>query len=447
MYAYPLNDPKNDPRPPGPQLEMPGEEVQEILGHMPGWPLRWGITLIAAIVVMLLLGSWLIKYPDAIDARMVLTTRTPPASLMARAEGALKFYVKDNQAVRAGDYVAVLENAARTEDVRTLAERLKQLEPALYRPGTALPAGVLPDNLVVGELQSAYASLLGSLRDYIRWQALVSHDKQIAALQRRIGQYERLNEQLEKQQRLMEQELELAQKRFAVDQQLFREKVLAEADFDRARNAFLQTRRAFEAAQGGIINNQIAISQLQAQRTELDVDKVETEARLRNAVETHFKLLESNLHQWRQRYLLQTPIAGRVAFVKYRSDNQFVKAGEEVVTVVPHAGAMYGQVQMPVAGSGKVAVGQRVNIRFDNYPFAEYGMVAGRVAAISPVPRDDLYTIRIQLPDGLNTSYRKKLAFRQEMQGDAQIITRDLRLLDRIFNQLRSLLDTTTGTG
>jgi hypothetical protein len=59
------------------------------------------------------------------------------------------------------------------------------------------------------------------------------------------------------------------------------------------------------------------------------------------------------------------------------------------------------------------------------------------------VPHNDLYTIQIALPQGLVTSYRKTLPFRQEMQGTAEIITKDLRLIERIFNQFRALLDNT----
>lgn len=33
------------------------EEIQELMGHAPSWPLRWGITLIAIIVTILLIAS------------------------------------------------------------------------------------------------------------------------------------------------------------------------------------------------------------------------------------------------------------------------------------------------------------------------------------------------------------------------------------------------------
>jgi mRNA-degrading endonuclease HigB of HigAB toxin-antitoxin module len=52
-----------------------------------------------------------------------------------------------------------------------------------------------------------------------------------------------------------------------------------------------------------------------------------------------------------------------------------------------------------------------------------------------------MYTINVSLPNGLKTSYNKDLDFKAEMQGQADIITKDLRLIERIFNQFAKLFD------
>jgi hypothetical protein len=88
----------------------------------------------------------------------------------------------------------------------------------------------------------------------------------------------------------------------------------------------------------------------------------------------------------------------------------------------------------------KVKSGQQVYIRPDNYPYQEFGMLAGTVQSISLVPRNDSYAIEVQLPRGLRTNFDRPLDFRQEMQGSAEIITEELRLLERIFYQIRRIL-------
>ena len=88
-------------------IELRSEEVQEILGSSPYWIVRWGITLIAFIFLLLLAGSAIFKYPDMINASVTLTGTVPPAEIVSRSTGKLhKLYIKDNQHVKRGDYLA-----------------------------------------------------------------------------------------------------------------------------------------------------------------------------------------------------------------------------------------------------------------------------------------------------------------------------------------------------
>jgi HlyD family secretion protein len=138
--------------------------------------------------------------------------------------------------------------------------------------------------------------------------------------------------------------------------------------------------------------------------------------------------------------MMKAPIEGEVTFTRFWSVNQNVKQGENVFTIVPDKPSrIIGKVKLQIRGSGKVEVGQRVNIKFDNYPYMEYGMVEGRVAKISLVPNDDYYSCEVDLPNGLVTNYGTKLSFNHEISGSAEIITEDRRLLQRLFNPIRSL--------
>ena len=88
---------------------------------------------------------------------------------------------------------------------------------------------------------------------------------------------------------------------------------------------------------------------------------------------------------------------------------------------------------------GKVKIGQTVNIKLQNYSEYEFGVLKGIINNISEISnKDGFYTIDVSLPDKLITSYNKKIVFRQEMRGAAEIITEDLRLIERFFYQLKN---------
>ncbi len=94
-------------------------------------------------------------------------------------------------------------------------------------------------------------------------------------------------------------------------------------------------------------------------------------------------------------------------------------------------------------GVGKVKLAQSVNIKFDNFPHMEFGLVRAKINNISLVPiatQDGVfYTAEVELSDSLVSNYGLKLEFSQEMSGIAEIITDDVRLLERFVNPLRSL--------
>ncbi|MEQ9441162.1 MAG: HlyD family efflux transporter periplasmic adaptor subunit [Cyclobacteriaceae bacterium] len=411
------------------------EEVQEILGHIPGWTLRWGITGVSIILGLILLGSWLIRYPDIITAQIVLTTHTPPAPIIARAGGRLHMNRQDKQLVEKGAVLGYLENPAQQEDVLLLKQQL-----AMYQEKPD-HSDIFSTEMQVGELQPVYLRFISTLRNDQLIRQQKAYSQRIAALQARIAQYRQLNESLEKQSHLLVRELELARKQYDRDQGLYEQQTIAAADWEQRQTAFLKVQQNYESVQASGVTNDIQVSQLQAQLLDLLLAQEQEQAEAQSAITDALQQLESELASWEQRYLLKAPIAGHLTFTNYWSDVHFVQAGEEIMTVVPRSDALYGQVRMPIAGSGKVEVGQTVHIKFDNYPFAEYGTVLGEVATISEVPYQQLYTIEVHLPHGLTTSYHKELPFRQEMSGSANIITRDMRLIERIFYQLRQLID------
>ena len=53
-------------------LDVRSEEVQEILGMIPHWIVRWGIALFFVIIFIFIAGSFFIKYPEIINAPVVL---------------------------------------------------------------------------------------------------------------------------------------------------------------------------------------------------------------------------------------------------------------------------------------------------------------------------------------------------------------------------------------
>jgi len=90
--------------------------------------------------------------------------------------------------------------------------------------------------------------------------------------------------------------------------------------------------------------------------------------------------------------------------------------------------------------TGKLKVGQKAIVRLSNYPDREFGVLEGKLVNISKIPDGEGFLIlEIELSKQLTTSFGIELEFQQEMTGSAEIVTEDLRLLERLFYQLRDL--------
>jgi HlyD family secretion protein len=86
---------------------------------------------------------------------------------------------------------------------------------------------------------------------------------------------------------------------------------------------------------------------------------------------------------------------------------------------------------------GKIKEGQQVLVRFSGYPHSEFGSVTGTIDYLSDIPvRDSLFFAKVEFPDGLNTNYGYELTPKNGMTGTAEIITQDMRLIRRIYNNL-----------
>ena len=67
----------------------------------------------------------------------------------------------------------------------------------------------------------------------------------------------------------------------------------------------------------------------------------------------------------------------------------------------------------------------------------EYGILEGKIVNISKVPviteKDSYYTVEVELVNDMITNYNKELLFSQEMQRNADIITKDRRMIQSLL--------------
>ena len=426
------------------RIEFRSEPVQEILGSVPSWIIRWGTLLFFAIVALLLAGSWFFKYPEVVpNLDIELVTTQPPADVVARSTGKIEhFFISDKQQLNRGDSIAVIENPARYEDIFSLKEALRRFRTLLdENEFDDITAFVFDDNYRLGEVQEEYAGFLKDFLDLENFIKLDYHNKKIATIEQQINDYNLYYNYLYTQKQTLEEDLQLENKNYSRFESLYDSNAISTAELENARSALLQKQHVFEGARTNLANTQIRINELGGEIIELRLQFEQRINEMKLAMRKSFNRLNAALMQWTQDYLIVAPINGQVTFNKFWTVNQNINAGEKIISIVPaDSSGIIGKLTMPVYRSGKVRPGQKVNIRFDNYPYMEFGMVSGCVEKISVVPADNTYSVDVSFPNGLRTNYQIDLPFVQMMRGKAEIVTQDSRFLERIIRPIRSLI-------
>ena len=190
------------------------------------------------------------------------------------------------------------------------------------------------------------------------------------------------------------------------------------------------------------------LSQLKSSLNDLNRNKQNTNINelkdnvvlLQNTIQA-YNQLKKEIADWDLNFVLRSSIKGKVSYFQVWSENQVVSIGEELFSVIPTSNSNYiAKLKVAALNSGKIKSNQDVVIRLANYPDREFGILKGKLSTISLIPtKEGVLLLDAKLTNGLQTSYKKQINFQQEMTGTADIITEDLRLLERLLYQFRDV--------
>ena len=426
-------------------IEIRSEEVNDILSRPPRWIIRWGIGVIFLVVLIILVGSSFFKYPDVITAPITVTSEILPANIISKVSGRLEYlFVKDGGSVDANGLIAIIENPTDYSSFKTLKNLSGEFSKTIST-GKILYGPTFPANLKLGNIQSSYTQFLKSYNDYKSFMETNYYGKKIVFVNNQIEQQKLMLNLSERQLKITSQQYELSRRSYKRDSLLFSQGVLSQTDIEQSQTKLLTVNQQLENTKSSIVNMKLAILQAEQSVFELNQEKNEKIKSYESSISGNFNLLLAQMADWEQNYLLISPISGKVSLTSFWQENQNINIGEVVLTVIPQKRTgISGKIYLPLQGAGKVKVGQRVNVKFDNYPYMEYGMVQVEITKISKVPttinNNKVLILDVRFPGGLLTNYGIKLEPGEEMSGTSEIITENLSLFQRLLNPVQFVI-------
>jgi HlyD family secretion protein len=191
--------------------------------------------------------------------------------------------------------------------------------------------------------------------------------------------------------------------------------------------AVIETNKQLQQTQSQIINTRSEIAQTKEQ-------------------------IKSLQYQLEQSQLL-APTNGTIFQLSVGHPGAVLQAGNTVTRIAPKGLPLVLKARMPVTDSGFLRVNMPVKIKFDAYPFQDYGIVSGRVTWVSPdskgsqseqgqqpsQPQPETFELEIKLDSNYIETKNKRITLTPGQTATAEVIVRQRRLIDFVLDPFKKL--------
>ncbi len=413
-----------------------GSEVEEIISKKPPFIVRWGTLFFFVLLLLIGLISWFIQYPDIVNAKAKLSCVNPPAQVNAKTDGKLiKMLVKENQEVDSGQVLGYMESIANIQSVKKIAEQIDSVIDLMNHERAGEIIHFFPEyqsqkslsNL--GELQLPYQTFVQSFiafRDFLNSGFYARKKGMLLADMQNI---QKLHDVANNQKQLYQQDLSLSNQTFDANQTLVDEKIISAMEYRNEKSKLIAKQLSLPQINASIISNESQQNDKKKEIAELDNQVAIQQSTFLQALQT----IKSQVQAWEYKYVLKAPISGIISFTGFLQENQEIKTGASLFSIQPANTSYFVEMWIPQYNSGKVKQAQEVLLKFQAYPFEQYGSVVGKIDNIKSVPTDSGFLAKVILPEGLSTNYKKTLQYRDGLIAQADIITEKMRLPERFY--------------
>ena len=428
---------------------MLSTEVQEIISYRPHWIVRNGSLLFLLIIAGLIVVTFFISYPDIVTAPATFTSINAPKEIKVKTEGRLVLLaISEGQPVIANAIIGYVESRANHIAVIQISNATDSMELLMQRGKIMESVDLLESNEIIqsqtirgtiqsfGELQQAYQVFMQS---FYLFKQYLSKGFYITKRKMLLNDISFLQQQqviLLEQKKLQQEDLGLAKQTIDANSTLQEQKVISPLDYRNEKSKFIAKQLSIPQINAAIVSNESSRHEKQKEIAQLDNDIAQQKNIFLQALHT----FKTQADEWKNKYLLISPVAGNISFAGFVQQNQQLKAGQTLCYVNPGNVAYFSEITIPQNNFGKVKQGQQVLLKLAAYPYQEFGLIKGTLAQISIMPTDSGYVAKVALSDGFTSTYKKQLLYKEGLKATGEIITDNKKLSERLLYQFVSLI-------
>ncbi|MCJ8278713.1 MAG: HlyD family efflux transporter periplasmic adaptor subunit [Rivularia sp. ALOHA_DT_140] len=203
------------------------------------------------------------------------------------------------------------------------------------------------------------------------------------------------------------------------------------ADIEQAK---LRLKEQQNSYQGLLKAAKLSILRTQEQLEDTNTQIASTQSQI---AQTRSQITSLNI-QLQQR-IVRSPIDGIVFELSVSKPGEVLQPGQRIAQIAPENTGVVLKANMPVQDSGFLKVGMPVKVKFDAYPYQEYGIVEGKVAWVSPDSKAQPTPQGITLDKQYVEIGEKRVSLSPGQTADAEVIIRQRRIIDFVLDPFKKL--------
>ncbi|MEB3826406.1 HlyD family efflux transporter periplasmic adaptor subunit [Phormidium sp. CCY1219] len=341
-----------------------------------------------------------------------------------------------------------------TVDVEAQKERIARLKP-LVEEGAVSQERLFQAQQALRDRENALLRAQMADKTRAREQVFEAQqalrDRQTVLLRSQISETTRAREQVfEAQQALRDRQHALLRSQIS-EATLARERLFeAERSLQAQREKITDTRGKLAQANAELNRLQAQLQQklAEAESAQLESqqqgDRLQLEiSELEGRISDTKNRLESAKTKLKERFLY-APVDGMVLSLEVSNTGEVLQPGATIAEIAPENAPLVLSARVPNREAGFIKTDMEVQVKFDAYPYQEYGIISGKVTSVSPDAEVDeklgmVYKTEITLERNYVIENGEKIYFKPGQTANADIIIRDRRIADLFLDPIRQL--------
>ncbi len=212
-----------------------------------------------------------------------------------------------------------------------------------------------------------------------------------------------------------------------------------ESDIKQAKLRLQQEENSYQsllqAGQLAVLKSQEQLKDIDSQLTALQSQITQTQSQI--------KAIKLQL----QKRIVRSPMDGMIFELPFGKSGEVVQLGQRIAQIAPTDTDVVLKANMPIQDSGFLKEGMSVKVKFDAYPFQEYGIIPGKVTWVSPdskvqqTPQGNIesYELEITLDQQYVQNGDKRIPLTPGQTANAEVVIRQRRVIDFVLDPFRKL--------